>query len=168
MIIGHGDIARVIHDRSDAIIFASGVSNSLCEDENQFNREKDMICSFSLSKYTKTFFYFGSMSIYFKDSPYTRHKKQMEEMINDLYTHNYIFRLGNITWGSNQKTFINYLRNQIRNKRPYEIRDEVKFLVDQKTLTYIVNSVPLFNGRNTLSIFNDALKVEDVVKKYIL
>jgi UDP-2-acetamido-2,6-beta-L-arabino-hexul-4-ose reductase len=168
MIVGHGDIASWLKDRVDAILFASGVSDSLCTDEKEFKRESDMIYSFSLSKYTKTFFYFSSMSITYKDSAYTRHKLEMEKMVDMLYSNYYIIRLGNLTWGNNQKTFINYLRNQIRNDRPYEIKDELKFLIDKKTLVDVVHSLPLFNGKNTLSIFNEAMKVEDVVRKYIL
>jgi hypothetical protein len=37
MIIGNGNIAKVLKDRDDLIFFASGVSNSSCEDQNEYD-----------------------------------------------------------------------------------------------------------------------------------
>ena len=79
MIIGTGDLAEVLEpvDRSDLTFFASGVSNSQCTDKVQFQREENLLmlhCSGHIV-------YFGSMSIYDKDSPYTRHKRHMENLV---------------------------------------------------------------------------------------
>jgi hypothetical protein len=38
MIIGKGSIAKVLKDRNDLLFFASGVSNSSCIDEKEYDR----------------------------------------------------------------------------------------------------------------------------------
>ena len=39
MIVGNGNIAKVLKDRDDLVFFASGVSNSSCTDEKEYERE---------------------------------------------------------------------------------------------------------------------------------
>ena len=43
MIIGKGDIAKILNDRKDAIFFASGVSNSNETNELEYEREKKLL-----------------------------------------------------------------------------------------------------------------------------
>ena len=42
MIIGNGNIAKVLIDRDDLVYFASGTSNSSCVDKLEFERELEM------------------------------------------------------------------------------------------------------------------------------
>lgn len=165
MIIGHGDIAKVLKDRDGAILFASGVSNSLCADEAEYLREKKMIEAFSSHRFNKCFFYFSTISIFFKTSRYTKHKEEMETLVRASF-HNYnIIRLGNITWGTNPNTFLNYLKDRIEKGWHVDVRDEIKYMISQKLLLEVVGSLPL-EGSRTLSIFGDAMKVSEVLKEY--
>lgn len=166
MIVGHGDIAKVLQDREGAILFASGVSDSSCYDESEYFREKKMIESFQLNRATHTFFYFSSISIMFKTSRYTKHKQEMEELVRRTYIHSHIIRLGNIFWGENPNTFLNYLKNRVDKGQEVNIKDECKFMIDKVQLRMIVNSLPLMAGHNTISIFEDAMKVETALKYY--
>lgn len=167
MIIGHGDIASILKDREGAILFASGVSNSQCEDEAEYLREKKMIESFRLMKDSITFFYFSSISIYFNANRYTKHKEEMETLIRSMYINHNIIRIGNIWGGSNPNTFLNYLSNRINNNEPVEIKDEWRYIITRHELQTVVQSLPLQNGGLSISVFGEAMKVDEALKHYM-
>lgn len=163
MIVGNGNIAKILNDREGAIFFASGVSNSNEKREQEYKREKDLLLK---QDRDKCLFYFSSISIDEVDKSqnrYFKHKKEMEELIDQLYENYNIIRIGNITWDNNPNTFINYIKNKLRLKEPVTIKDEYKFLIDEKTLLLITNSLPLI-GKNRLSLFYKMGKVEDLIK----
>jgi len=128
MIVGNGDIASVLNDREGALFFASGVSNSGSVHERQYDREqfllhnqpKDLCC-----------FYFSSISIFSQDTRYTRHKESMELVVRLFFKNYNIIRIGNIDWGDNPNTFLNFLRNK---KGPVTIRDEYKYMISKEQL----------------------------------
>jgi hypothetical protein len=107
MIIGRGDIARVLPFRDDLWFMASGVSNSKCEDVNEYERELKLLMSIPVDKHLV---YFSSLSIYYGKTMYTNHKMYMEKLIQSRFQSYTIVRLGNITWGKNPNTLINYLK----------------------------------------------------------
>lgn len=156
MIIGYGDLAGAIQDREGAIFFASGVSNSHCIDESQYQREKDLLKVFYNSYLS--LFYFSS--IYPTISRYSRHKLEMEELVRQNFKNYNIIRLGNITWGNNPHTFINYLRKAISEGREVLIKDEWKYLISKEQLLLMTNNLPL-TGRNEISVFGEMKKVKD-------
>jgi hypothetical protein len=43
MIVGNGNIAKILNDREGAIFFASGVSDSETIERNEFLREKQLL-----------------------------------------------------------------------------------------------------------------------------
>lgn len=162
MIIGHGDIGSVLNDREGAIFFASGVSNSSCTDDNEFIRERTMllesICYSIVNQLT--FFYFSTISIYYTVSQYTEHKKQMESTVMKLCPNYNIIRIGNIDWGKNPNTFINYIKAKQAKGEPVEIRDEWKYMISKEQLLLLTDNLPL-KGRNTISVFGEMKKVKD-------
>lgn len=107
MIIGSGDISSVLTDRDDLTFFASGVSDSSCSDLTKFKREADLL--FKMPRH-QHLVYFSTLSIYYGHSPYVAHKKRMELLVRDLFQSYTIVRIGNIDWGKNPHTLINYLR----------------------------------------------------------
>lgn len=108
MIIGNGDIASVIIDKENITFFASGVSNSRETDNLKFLRESALLGRQDKNRHLV---YFSSLSIYYSDTPYTRHKKIMEDLVSKSLFKSYtIIRLGNISWGKNPNTLINYLK----------------------------------------------------------
>lgn len=139
MIIGHGDIASALTDQPDKIFFASGVSNSSCTDWHEFHREKDLLLK--QNKFSHLV-YFSTLSIYYADTPYTRHKKIMEHLVKDNFAVSTIVRLGNITWGDNPNTLINYLRNKIKNNETYEARDEMRYVIDKYEFRHWMKLIP--------------------------
>lgn len=134
MIIGNGDIASILPE-SDLLFFASGVSNSQETRDKPYVRELNLLLKQSVKKHIV---YFSSMSVFYSDSKYAQHKRNME-MVVKLYFPKYtIVRLGNITWGKNPHTLLNYLRDHPE----AEIRDEVRYVIDQEEFLYWIGLIP--------------------------
>jgi len=163
MIVGTGDIASILNDRDGIIFFASGVSNSSETTESEFKRELDLI---SKQDKSKCIFYFSSIAIdnneKYEISKYLQHKKQMEDYIKDNFQNYNIIRIGNIMWGSNTNTFLNYLKNKIKNNESVYISDEYKFMINKEQLLALTDNLPII-AQNQLSIFGKMIKVKDLI-----
>jgi len=162
MIIGSGDIASVLPDRDDLLFFASGVSNSSCTDQKEFDRELLLLTDLDRSRRVV---YFSSLSIYEKDTPYTRHKKAMEDEVKSRFYNWCIIRIGNITWGKNPNTFINYITAKIKAGEPYEIRDEWKYIVTKDEFLHWISLIPNFNTE--MNIPGERMKVQDAITRFM-
>jgi hypothetical protein len=161
MIVGKGDIASILNDREGAIFFASGVSKSTETNESEFWREIQLLDSQDKSK---CIFYFSSIAIddITKNSEYLAHKRKMELFIKSNFENYNIIRIGNITWGNNPNTFINYIKNKIKKGEPVEIKDEFKYLIDKEQLILLTDNLPLI-GQNTISVFGRMAKVKELI-----
>jgi hypothetical protein len=161
MIIGKGDIASVLNDRDGAIFFAAGVSNSSEVKKSEFQREIELL---NQQDKNKCLFYFSSISVddISKNSEYLEHKKRMEHLVKLNFQNYNIIRIGNITWGTNPNTFINYIKNKIKNKEDVEIKDEYKYMIDKEQLILLTNNLPLI-GQNQISVFGKMAKVKDLI-----
>lgn len=159
MILGHGDIASVLKDRDGALFFACGVSNSQNIDRKEFKREKGL-----LLECPKSFclFYFSTISIFYKDTPYTRHKKMMEQLVKSNFNNYNIIRIGNISWGKNPNTFLNFLRAKKKADEPYELLDEYRYIVSEEELLLLTDNLPL-KGQNEICIFGKMAKPKDLL-----
>lgn len=162
MICGEGDIGSVLRDRKEFLFFAAGVSNSSEKIETQYQRESVMLgAHIALANgLGLSLVYFSSIACYFSTTRYTKHKQEMELLIKAACNNFSIIRIGNITWGSNPNTFINYIRNKQAKGEPVQIRDEWKFLISKEQLLFITDNLPL-TGRNEISVFGDCKKVKD-------
>lgn len=161
MILGKGDIGSILNDRDGAIFFASGVSNSNETRESEFTREIELLDKQNKSK---CLFYFSSILVddLNKNSQYIQHKRRMELIIKSNFENYNIIRIGNITWGVNPNTFINYIKNKKSKGEPVEIRDEYKYVIDKQQLLLITDNLPL-TGQNTICVFGRMAKVLDLV-----
>jgi len=162
MIIGKGDIASVLKDKKDKVFFASGVSNSRETDENQYQREIDLL--FEQDRDTHIV-YFGSLSIFYSETRYTSHKKLMETLIRENFKYYTIVRIGNITWGSNPNTIINSFRNQAKKGEELEIRDEHRYVVEKEEFLHWMNLIPEWSCE--MNIPGQFLTIKEIVKKYV-
>lgn len=160
MIIGHGDIASVLSDRTDWIYFASGVSNSQEKRESQYQREIDLLMRQDKDKHLV---YFSSLCIFYTNNRYAKHKRHMEDLTKKTFKHYTILRLGNITWGNNPHTLINHFKNQIKNKEKLKIRDAYRYLIDKDEFFHWMNMIPNWNCEMNLT--GKRLKVDQIVKK---
>src|SRR5690349_4800710 len=90
MIVGSGLMASAFaaaaRDKAGLIVYASGVSNSRCEDEREFDREKTLLeQSIRTGRGARCFVYFSTCSVNDPESaqsPYVRHKVRMEQMVS--------------------------------------------------------------------------------------
>lgn len=163
MIIGRGDIASVLNDREGAIFFVSGVSNSNEIRDSEFVREMELL---DKQDRTKCLFYFSSISVddaqKVSSNKYLQHKLRMEMLIKSNFKNYNIIRIGNITWGTNPNTFINYIKNKKSKGESVQIRDEYKYIIDRDQLVMLTDNLPLI-GQNTLCVFGRMAKVAELV-----
>ncbi len=163
MIVGNGDVASALNDRKDAIFFVSGVSNSNETRESEFLREIELL---DKQDRTKCLFYLSSISVDDKlkagTNLYLQHKLRMELLIKSNFENYNIIRIGNITWGTNPNTFINYIKNKKSKGEPVQIKDEFKYLIDKEQLVLLTDNLPLI-GQNTICVFGRMAKVNELV-----
>ena len=161
MIVGRGDIASVLNDREGVIFFAAGVSKSTEIKESEFMREIELL---DKQDKTKCLFYFSTIALddVNKNNQYHAHKRRMELLIKSNFENYNIIRIGNITWGSNPNTFINYIKNKIKNGEPVEIKDEYKYIIDKEQLLLLTDNLPLI-GQNTICTFSKMAKVNELI-----
>lgn len=72
-----------------------------------------------------------------------------------------IIRLGNITWGDNPNTLINYLKIN----PTAEVRDVYRYVVEKDEFLHWINLIPNFNCE--MNIPGKRMKVKDIVKEYV-
>jgi hypothetical protein len=162
MTIGNGDVASVLPDRDDYIWFASGVSNSQETRQSEFSKEKDLLFTFADER-DKRIVYFSSLSIFYKDSPYTRHKKKMEQYVKMFPKHT-IIRIGNIDWGTNPHTIINHFKIQKARGQPLEIQDTYRYVVNKEEFLYWLSLIPDFNCE--MNIPGKRMTIKEIVNEY--
>jgi hypothetical protein len=155
MIIGNGDIASAIIDREDVNFFASGVSNSACTDFKQFNREITLLDK--MPKHVHVV-YFSSLCIYYSPSFYANHKKMMERIVRTSFDSYTIVRLGNISWGINPNTFINYLKAHLE----AEIQNVYRHIIDKEEFQYWLSMIRV-GERDIMNVPGKMVWVPDFV-----
>lgn len=156
MIIGHGDLASALTDRPDVTWFASGVSNSKCTDVGEYEREVMLLINQPRDKHLV---YFSSLCVYTSNTVYAAHKKVMEAHVRQLFTSYTIVRLGNIDWGTNPNTLINYLKAHPE----AEIQNVYRHIVSLDEFKYWMNLIPV-GARNEMNVPGRMVFVPDLVK----
>jgi hypothetical protein len=161
MIVGNGSLAKLLKDREGAILFASGVGDSLCADSDEFYREEHLLIRIALNNETqKCLFYFSSIVNDLYLSPYYIHKRRMELVVKNTCENYNIIRVGNIWECTNPNTFRNAIKAKQAKGEPVEIRDEFKYMIHADQLNMVVQGLPL-TGKNEISVFGEMLKVKD-------
>lgn len=161
MIIGNGDVASVLSDNDSLLYFASGVSNSREVRESEYQREVDLL---EAQDHNKHIVYFSSICIFYSDGRYAQHKKQMESLVKKFKTYT-IIRLGNISWGVNPNTIINYLSNRYKNGEPLLIQDTYRYVVDKEEFLYWIGMIPEWSCE--MNVIGNRMTVTDIVKRFV-
>jgi nucleoside-diphosphate-sugar epimerase len=162
MIVGNGDIASVLKDRDGFIFFASGVSNSQETRESEFQREKDLLLSQDKSKHLV---YFGSLCVFYAKTRYAQHKMEMERLIKENFKSWTIMRLGNITWGTNPNTIINFFRNKIARRESIEIQNTFRYVVDLGDFLHWLSMIPKWNCE--MNITGRRMSIRQIVEELV-
>jgi len=175
MIVGNGLIAKAFinFDKNDnsVCVLASGVSNSNCENIEEFNREKNIIINNIKLNKSSRFIYFGTCSV---DDPerlnskYVKHKLEMEKIVTEQEKF-LIIRLPQIAgYTKNNNTLLNFLYNRITNGKEFELWSKAKRnIIDiedvVKITTYIINNKKENNIINVANKRNNSIK--EIVEK---
>lgn len=149
----------MIPDRPDRTYFASGVSNSSEARESEYQREVDLLAEQDRGK---RLIYFSSLSIFYANTRYAQHKREMEDFVKWWFPHYTIIRMGNIDWGVNPNTIINYLRNRIQTGKPYIMQDVYRYIVSLDEFLYWIDLIPPWNCEMTIP--GRRLKVSEIVE----
>ncbi len=150
MIVGSGLLAQAFYpfylNRADVCIYAAGVSNSNCVDEQEFNRDKERLQS-TLNKCAKDilFVYFGTCSISDPEmfnTPYLKHKIAMEDLVQK-YPNYLIFRLPQVAGRTpNPHTLLNYLYARISRSESFNLWINAKRnIIDIDDITQIATQI---------------------------
>lgn len=162
-IIGRGDIASVLPNREDLLFFASGVSNSQETRESEYQREKDLLLSQPKNMHCV---YFGSLSIFYSDTRYSRHKLEMERLVKEHFAGYTIVRIGNIAWGVNPHTLINHFKEMARSCEPLDIQDTVRYVVEKDEFLHWVNLIPIWDCE--MNIPGRMMTIQEIVDTYVV
>jgi dTDP-4-dehydrorhamnose reductase len=165
LIVGKGDIASVLTDREDRIYFASGVSNSGEEDESAYKRERELLYSFrELCEYErKKLIYFSSLCVFYSSSRYAMHKRYMEVRVKEYFPDFAIMRIGNITWGNNPHTLINFIKGKIAEGKDVVARDVCRYLVGKEEFLHWINLIPKWNCE--INITGKMITVHEIIEE---
>lgn len=158
MIIGNGDLASVLPDKENLLFFASGVSNSQETDEKEYQREIDLLLEQPRKAHIV---YFSSIGVFDRKTRYFQHKRDMELNVKINFPTNTIIRLGNISWGSNPHTLINYLKAH----PDAELKDEYRYICDKDEFLHWIGKIPYWTSE--MMIPGKRMKVREIYEKYV-
>lgn len=136
---GHGDVASGIVDNNKFLFFAAGVSNSKETNREEFDRERKLLLSQDKNAHIV---YFSTLSVFYADTAYTRHKRDMEGWVRSFHRYT-VVRLGNIAFGrNNPHTLINFLRTKIEKGEPFEIQNVYRYILTLEEYQHWLNLIP--------------------------
>lgn len=163
MIVGKGDIAQQLYrvDKPFITFFASGVSNSRQEDEKEYEREIALLMKQPKDQHLV---YFSSLCIYYSQTRYAQHKARVERLIKVSFQTFTIVRLGNITWGRNPNTIINYFRWQHYKKKEPRIEEGHRFVITETEFCYWMQHLPI-GTKNEMNIPGEMLTVNEIWRR---
>ncbi len=160
MIVGNGNIARVIKDVPNITFFASGNSNSGCTDEMEFEREINLLLTMPVDRHLV---YFSSLGIYINNNPHFEHKKRVEDIIKYRFKSYTIVRIGIIEWGKNPTTIHNVFKRKLANNEPIEIQDTYRWLNTLEEFKYWLSKIRI-GEREEMNITGKLIKVSEILE----
>jgi hypothetical protein len=163
VIIGKGDIGCVLKsvDRPEVLYFASGVSNSKATDIKEYNREMELLNKFDGNGHCV---YFSSLSIYYSDSIYALHKRAMEVRVRNRFATSTIVRLGNISWGSNKNTIINWFKLCYEKGIQPELKDTYRHIISKEEFLYWMGMIKV-GEKDIMNIPGEMVHVKEIWRR---
>jgi UDP-2-acetamido-2,6-beta-L-arabino-hexul-4-ose reductase len=161
MIIGNGNIAKVLKDRDDLIFFASGVSDSSCKDKNEYDREFNLLKQQDKNIHLV---YFSNLGIYYKNDIYTNHKIKMEDFIRNNFTSYTIVRIEVCEWVNNKTTILNVFKKKLKNNESINIMNTFRYVLSLEEFLYWIDLI-IVGRRNEMNILGRKLKISEIVNE---
>lgn len=116
-VIGNGLIAnsfKQVTFSKEVLVFASGVSNSLENNSEAFKREEVLLREIITTHNSLPIIYFSTCSVYSKiKNSYILHKLKMEDIVKELSSSHFIYRLPQVVGLTTNSTLVSYFENQI-------------------------------------------------------
>jgi nucleoside-diphosphate-sugar epimerase len=171
MVIGNGLIGKKFNESESKnyIFFGSGVSDSTSNDLTEFKREVVLIKKYLEICGNKIFVYFSTVSILLKKTPYTEHKKNIENIIKKSKRKFFIFRVPQVVGsGGNQKNIFNHFKSCVKNKMKMKVYDVKRALIDIDDLYDIVWFILKKYRSNKIYILSgiEIIKISKLVKLF--
>jgi hypothetical protein len=161
MIVGNGSIARVLKDRKDLIFFASGVSDSSCIDEKEYEREFNLLKTIPADQHIV---YFSNLGIYYKKDRYTQHKINIEEYIRNNYKSYTIVRIEVCEWVTTPNTILNVFKKQLSQGNELIIQDTTRYILSLEEFLYWVDLIQP-GVRNEMNILGRKLTIAQIIEE---
>jgi hypothetical protein len=161
MIIGNGSIAKVLKDRNDLIFFASGVSDSSCIDEKEYDREFNLLKTIPADQHIV---YFSNLGIYYKTDRYTQHKINIEEYIRNNFKSYTIVRIEVCEWVTTPNTILNVFKKQLSQGTEPVIQDTTRYILSLNEFLYWVDLIQT-GVRNEMNILGRKLTIAQIVEE---
>ena len=161
MIVGSGSIAKVLTDRNDLVFFASGVSNSSCIDEKEYEREFNLLKTIPIDQHIV---YFSNLGIYYKKDRYTQHKINVEEYIRNNYKTYTIVRIEVCEWVTTPNTILNVFKKQLSQGTEPVIQDTTRYILSLNEFLYWVDLIQP-GIRNEMNILGRKLTIAQIVEE---
>jgi len=155
MIVGSGLLAKAFNSyfnkSEDYCVFASGVSNSTCSDQVEFDREQNYLEE-TLRQYHSAdlFLYFSTCSAHgllINSSPYIRHKLHMEQLVRK-HPRYLVIRLPQIAGKTtNPNTLLSFIYSRISNGKRIQVWAKARRnIIDVDDVVKIVHRLAIQNG----------------------
>ena len=186
-IIGSGFLANQFRNHLKLIkklnicIYASGVSNSLCKDKFELNKDYKKIKEFVKTIGDKKLIYISSCSIFDPNrnkSSYIKNKLKIEKFIKKNFKYYVILRFPEIVGKNNNKnTLINFLIYNISNSIKFtaflnakrnllDVNDAIKlsfyFLKNSNKKIINISNLKNYNVVDIISVFENILKIRSI------
>ena len=161
MIVGKGSIAKVLKDRNDLLFFASGVSNSSCIDEKEYDREFNLLKTISLDQHIV---YFSNLGIYYKKDRYTQHKINIEEYIRNNFKSYTIVRIEVCEWVTTSSTILNIFKKQLSQGTEPIIQDTTRYILSLNEFLYWIDLIKS-GVKNEMNILGRKLTIAQIVEE---
>jgi hypothetical protein len=161
MIIGNGNIAKVLKDKDNIVFFASGVSNSSCTDEKEYEREFNLIKTVPSNKHIV---YFSNLGIYYKKDRYTQHKIDVEEYIRNTYKSYTIVRIEVCEWVKTPYTILNFFKTQINQGIKPTIHNTTRYVLSLSEFLYWIDLIQS-GVRNEMNILGRKMTISQIVEE---
>jgi hypothetical protein len=161
MIIGNGSIAKVLKDRDDLVFFASGVSNSSCVDEKEYERELNLLKTIPTDKHIV---YFSNLGIYYKKDRYTQHKIDTEEYIRYNYKSYTIVRIEVCEWVKTPHTILNFFKTQLSQGIEPIIQNTTRYVLSLDEFLYWVEMIKS-GVKNEMNILGKKMTISQIVSE---
>lgn len=151
VIVGNGQITKKFNEENfnfNCILFASGVSDSKCNDPKEFNKERELLSSYldKAKKDNLSLIYFSSCALSAENyhlNSYYEHKKSMETLISSKIKNYYIFRIPQLfSEIKKHPTIINFFYYSILEGNKFELSDEAyRYVIDIEDMYFLINSL---------------------------